>query len=929
MAHEFQQHPAGIVQTGSTRPGVMKLVIPRLPRAAARSVGTNRAIPLQHYAGPKKVNPPVIPMNLGISYTDVCTRVKSLADAQNKDTQWLNSLSSDTTLEWSGFNKQIAREDTPSSTKPATVYLFGPLIDAPPSHPAILTSLLYMKQSLSEMGMTCANLSIDMQLYMVAQKIKWWAPEMFKDVILRPGAMHIIMSFLGCIGSLMKGSGLDTLVGAAFGGLTGIMNGKAWVRAMRAFRMVSSALLQPFLQGSEKTFDDIASFLEEARQHPTGRHWVDNLVMPTLLAHQFLRTEREGNWLFQQLCLERMLPYFFSAGHIHYARYISWHLLEMRYLLPEAARTDFIAGAHVCQHNDGCWNSVSSDQFGEQTAIKIGKGGLKGITLSPELVTEWIDAFPISVYLSDVMDHLYSEYLPDLSVSTKHKEEGGKRRRLDCDDRELIAAELSKHSHPLSVKSDVLYNIVNGQVAPKEVNVEDALVAGGKLADTFRNSLPDGFHAKIFSQVKTMERLKRGLKVGEQTVFDLEAIFLRILMVGQQRQLQLETIFQYELCVVPSSLIDEYGCLRKGNKSALVSRLGVQQVNPNTPDVVIVDMQQLLYHVVWPHGGDCSTLADSIKSRLSCYSEDTEQILVFERYADLSAKDHERMRRGGEGSTDYNLTINSPLPNRDATLKNKHNKLELSRVLSSFQLGDRTSIDSREDGGFTHDEADVTMIAYMLQAAESGKAVIRILCDDTDVFVLLVYWTWKMQLYSTCNVRMERWNGVVLDVNATCLQLGSKCLEILGMHAITGCDTVSYPFSKGKIGALKTLKAGDFPGLDSVLGEQDVTSVDLMATGQQFFAAMYAQPPGTSVNVARYKIYSRKKGKPMRIMALPPTENNLLLHMRRAHLQMMLWKAADQQGPPQVDIKLFGWEVKGGIPSPVIDTEGRNTITRY
>ncbi len=310
----------------------------------------------------------------GISYTDACAREESLAAAQLKDAQWLNK-SSNENMEWYGFNNQLARKQVPASAKPATVYLFGPLIDAPPSHPdTVLTSLLYMKKSLAELGMTYANLSIDMQLYMVAQQIKWWEPARFNEVILRPGAMHIIMSFLGCIGMLMKGSGLDVLVGAAFGGLTGIMSGKAWVRAMRAFRMVSVELLQHFLQGGVKTFDEITAYIEEVRQHPTARHWVDNLVKPTLLAHQFLRAEREGDWLFQQLCLERMLAYFFSAGHIHYARYISWHLVEMRHLMPAAAKADLIAGAHVCRHSEGCWNSVSGDQFGEQTAIRTGEG---------------------------------------------------------------------------------------------------------------------------------------------------------------------------------------------------------------------------------------------------------------------------------------------------------------------------------------------------------------------------------------------------------------------------------------------------------------------------------------------------------------------------------------------------------------------------
>ena len=151
----------------------------------------------------------------------------------------------------------------------------------------------------------------------------------------------------------MKGSGLEVLIGSAFGGLTGIMNGKAWVRATRAFRMVSTVLLQNFLKGAPRTFDEISDYLEEARKHPTGSHWGDNFIKPTLLVHQFVRAEREGNWLFQQLCLERMIPYFFGAEYFHYARYISWHLLEMRHLLPETAKVDLLAGAHVCRHSEG------------------------------------------------------------------------------------------------------------------------------------------------------------------------------------------------------------------------------------------------------------------------------------------------------------------------------------------------------------------------------------------------------------------------------------------------------------------------------------------------------------------------------------------------------------------------------------------------
>ena len=118
----------------------------------------------------------------------------------------------------------------------------------------------------------------------------------------------------------------------------------------------------------------------------------------------------------------------------------------------------------------------------------------------------------------------------------------------------------------------------------------------------------------------------------------------------------------------------------------------------------------------------------------------------------------------------------------------------------------------QDDGSFSHDEADVTMISYVLQAANHGKSVIRVLSYDTDVFVLLVYWEHRTSL--KCKMQMEWWDGTVLDINSTCTDLGPKCLQLLGLHALSGCDTVSYPYSNGKISALNTLLTGGLPRFD-------------------------------------------------------------------------------------------------------------------
>ena len=95
-------------------------------------------------------------------------------------------------------------------------------------------------------------------------------------------------------------------------------------------------------------------------------------------------------------------------------------------------------------------------------------------------------------------------------------------------------------------------------------------------------------------------------------------------------------------------------------------------------------------------------------------------------------------------------------------------------------------------------------------------------------------------------------------------------------------------------------------------------SRQLKATAGAFFIALYAKKKTDSPNTARYKMDTFRKYPPP-LKKLPPTYSNLQLHMLRAHLQMMLWKAAYERHTP-VDahnIRHFGWNVKdGGVVTP-------------
>ena len=73
---------------------------------------------------------------------------------------------------------------------------------------------------------------------------------------------------------------------------------------------------------------------------------------------------------------------------------------------------------------------------------------------------------------------------------------------------------------------------------------------------------------------------------------------------------------------------------------------------------------------------------------------------------------------------------------------------------------------------------------------------------------------------------MERWEGSVLDINAICADLGQKCLQLLCMHTLIGCDT-SYPYDKGIVTTLNTMVSGIYKCL-ATIGDIGTTLTELM-----------------------------------------------------------------------------------------------------
>ena len=117
---------------------------------------------------------------------------------------------------------------------------------------------------------------------------------------------------------------------------------------------------------------------------------------------------------------------------------------------------------------------------------------------------------------------------------------------------------------------------------------------------------------------------------------------------------------------------------------------------------------------------------------------------------------------------------------------------------------------------------------------------------------------------------MKKLDGRVIYINATATKLGNKCDQLLAVHAITGCDTVSYLFGKGKASAASVMMKNDV-GLEK-LGEPGIDLNDAISAGHKFISILYkAKQPHISMNQLIYNIFLSKKDTP-KIESLPPTD---------------------------------------------------------
>ena len=180
------------------------------------------------------------------------------------------------------------------------------------------------------------------------------------SIVCRLGGFHLLMSFLGSIGSLMSGSGLEEVLEQLYATnvIVHIISGKAFARAVRGHLIVHAALQKMIMEelmekGSvhlsdlkklasinsnnevedvsiivEKVENAIKNWKKEMTEFRTANYWYQ-YVQYVSLENTFIRAERTGDWHLHLSSVKKMLNMFAATGHIHYAKSARLYLQQM------------------------------------------------------------------------------------------------------------------------------------------------------------------------------------------------------------------------------------------------------------------------------------------------------------------------------------------------------------------------------------------------------------------------------------------------------------------------------------------------------------------------------------------------------------------------------------------------------------------------
>ena len=143
---------------------------------------------------------------------------------------------------WSGHMQMLQQGEYPGKSS----VTFFPMIDIDPTNMTCIYSTLHFIISSARKYGTKAVITFDQPLFWKTPTIITAEPNGsgIKGILLRLGGFHTIMSFLGSIGHLMTGTGLQEVLETVYAAnaVCHMMSGQTSDRAIRGHMLVDTAI---------------------------------------------------------------------------------------------------------------------------------------------------------------------------------------------------------------------------------------------------------------------------------------------------------------------------------------------------------------------------------------------------------------------------------------------------------------------------------------------------------------------------------------------------------------------------------------------------------------------------------------------------------------------------------------------------------------
>ena len=577
-------------------------------------------------------------------------------------------------------------------------------------------------------------------------------------------------------------------------------------------------------------------------------------------------------------------------------------------------------------------------------------GGIIGISLNPSAVQRWVMTAHDRARFADSCLQLCG--LDDCSreADVLHKECHLPRMSRDEDGVQRVEATICWWFNPfgdetLDRDSADLVNLSSGLMC-SEQTTKDLLEAEQQGKEAFQRFIKncvvdqcDKFHDPIqklklstFAVRKERTTTRSALKVA---VLKADcALFSKMAVIAQQRHLDIREVLAYPLSAAPLSLCTAEGTMVKTNKAALLQLLSKTDCTSHEPAppssaALIVDAMALL-RTPKPTSLP-GTLGELAKHVFICLARNFPQFrridFVADTYPEYSNKDVERSQRA-QSHGEIRLRISSGqqhTPKQWAKfLSSGSSKTELVSFLVTEWSTDAyaSHLKARQlyatDGiscvklvspdGLTttateclrlncsHEVADTRLLLHARDACAEGYTSVTIKSPDTDVAVLGCGLSHRfpdsMKLLFLPGSRSK---VLLLNLSKIGSALGtSVCDALIGMHAFTGCDTVSAFHGKGKTSAYQLLTSdgskGDLARSSMAeLGKAfNPLSAGAMAEIERFVCMLYGRSNQSSVNSLRYELFCLLDNA-KDSSRLPPCHDALRKHAARANFQAAVW----------------------------------------